>query len=302
MNRKDLYHGFNEVDDDILERSETSSKSKKKPIWLKWGAIVACLCLVVGIAIPVLNHRGGPGSKDPIHDDVAPFFYNGCYYETVDDPEILAIYGLPKKITPDMAGDHVAYIDVNYDEGFASLKATPIQTDMELYMYAPAPSDAVYVYREGETYMAAIFCNFEMFDSSNTSHELTELYRVYNIEAAEDIASISEVDWHRDKVIGATVTDQKEISDFYDMTAALWSYGNDDFQKLMFSGYQDEETQQKAHIAFADDSRVLRIETASGLRLYISLYPGFNWMSSSGTMSYYQINEQMHAWIDRNLD
>ena len=171
-----------------------------------------------------------------------------------------------------------------------------------LYMYAPAPSDAVYVYREGETYMAAIFCNFEMFDSSNTSHELTELYRVYNIEAAEDIASISEVDWHRDKVIGATVTDQKEISDFYDMTAALWSYGNDDFQKLMFSGYQDEETQRKAHIAFADDSRVLRIETASGLRLYISLYPGFNWMSSSGTMSYYQINEQMHAWIDRNLD
>ena len=27
MNRKDLYNGFNEVDDDILERSETASKS-----------------------------------------------------------------------------------------------------------------------------------------------------------------------------------------------------------------------------------------------------------------------------------
>lgn len=301
MNRKDLYKGFNEVDDDILERSETASRSKKKPVWLKWGAIAACLCFVARIAIPVLSPRGGPGSKDPV-GDVAPFFLNGCYYETVDDPEILAIYGLPEKITPDLAGDHVAYIDVNYDEGFASFEATPVQTDNEVYVYVPAPSDAVYVYREGETYMAAIFCNFEMFDSSNTNYELTELYRVYNIETAEDIASISEVDWHRKKVIGATVTDQKEISDFYDMTASLWSYGNDDFQELMFSGFQDEETQQKAHVAFADDSRVLRVETTSGLRLYISLHPSFNWMSSSGTMSYYQVDEQMHAWINRNLN
>lgn len=301
MNRKDLYNGFNEVDDDILERSETVSKSKKKPMWLKWGAIAACLCLVVSIAIPVLHHKGGPGSKDPV-GDVAPFFLNGCYYETVDDPEILAIYGLPEKITPDMAGDHVAYIDVNYDEGFASFEATPLQTDNEVYVYAPAPSDAVYVYREGETYMAAIFCNFEMFDSSNTNYELTELYRVYNIKSAEDIASISEVDWHRDKVIGAAVTNRTEIRDFYDITASLWSYGNDDFQKLMFSGYQDEETQQKAHIAFADDSRVLRVETTSGLRLYISLHPSFDWICGGGTMSYFKIDEQMHAWIDRNLN
>ena len=54
MNRKDLYNAVNEVDDDILERSETASRSKKKPVWLKWGAIAACLCLVVSIAIPVL--------------------------------------------------------------------------------------------------------------------------------------------------------------------------------------------------------------------------------------------------------
>ena len=47
MNRKDLYNGFNEVDDDILERSETVFKNKKKPVWLKWGAMAACLCLVI---------------------------------------------------------------------------------------------------------------------------------------------------------------------------------------------------------------------------------------------------------------
>ena len=301
MNRKDLYNGFNEVDDDILERSETVSKSKKKPMWLKWGAIAACLCLVVSIAIPVLHHKGGPNSDDPLQGDAAPFFHNGCYCETVDDPEILKKYGLPRKITADMAGDHVAYIEINYDEGFVSFEATPVKTDMELYVYAPAPSSGVYVYREGDTYMAAIFCNFEMFGSSNTNYELTELYRVYNIEGAEDIASISEVDWHNNKVIGATVTDVQEISEFYNLTVALWSYGNDDFQKAMFDGIPEEE-QQEMHTAFADDLRSIRIETVTGLCFYISLFPSYDWMSSSGTMSYYQINEQMHAWIDRNLN
>ena len=47
MNRKDLYHSFNEVDDDILERSETTEKKSKRPAWVKWGAMAACLCLVV---------------------------------------------------------------------------------------------------------------------------------------------------------------------------------------------------------------------------------------------------------------
>ena len=51
MDRNDLYNSFNEVDDDILERSETASKEKKKLVWLKWAAAVACLCLVVGISM-----------------------------------------------------------------------------------------------------------------------------------------------------------------------------------------------------------------------------------------------------------
>ena len=82
MNRKDLYNGFNEVDDDILERSETVSKSKKKPVWLKWGAIAACLCLAVSIAIPVLFQQ----SPDIPHDTMDPsdgpssFVVNGVSY------------------------------------------------------------------------------------------------------------------------------------------------------------------------------------------------------------------------------
>ena len=53
MNRKDLYQSLNQIDDDILERSEVVVKRKKKPMWIKWGTMAACLAtaIIVGIFI-----------------------------------------------------------------------------------------------------------------------------------------------------------------------------------------------------------------------------------------------------------
>ena len=47
MNRKNLYRSFNEVDDYILERSESVVHRKKHSIWMKWWAIAACLCFII---------------------------------------------------------------------------------------------------------------------------------------------------------------------------------------------------------------------------------------------------------------
>lgn len=63
-----------------------------------------------------------------------------------------------------------------------------------------------------------------------------------------------------------------------------------------------EENQQEAHTAFADDRRNLRIETASGLRFFISFYLNYDWIEGGGTMSYFKIDNQMHGWIERNLN
>ncbi len=60
MNDKNLYRGIGEIDDDILERSEKITVGRKKPAWLKWGAMAACLCLVVAGAVSVLT----PGSDE----------------------------------------------------------------------------------------------------------------------------------------------------------------------------------------------------------------------------------------------
>ncbi len=284
------------IDDDMIQTVEALRQKKKRSVWLKWGALAACLCLVISIAIPVLHYKAGSDKQDSAQA-LAVLRFNGMYYEAVDVPEILEKYGLPSEITVDMAGEHLEYLK---SDGGAGYECAPIETDIELYQYAPSPCRGVLVLRDGERWYAAMFCNFYQFDS-NTSVELTELYRVYGIESADHIASITEMGDSNWRESGKSVTDRQEISEFYDMTVALWSYGNDEYQELLYGDIPGEE-QPEFHNAVAKDRRNLCIETTTGLRFFIAFYPTYDWINGGGTMSYFKIDEQMHAWIDRNLN
>ena len=89
--------------------------------------------------------------------------------------------------------------------------------------------------------------------------------------------------------------------DGYSITTALLSYGNDDYQEMLYGGIPEED-QQAFHSAVADDRRNLRIETTDGICFFIAFYPNYNWIYGTGALSYYQINEAMHDWINRNLN
>ena len=296
MTNENILDAIGGINENAVQDAKAYKRPKSKR-WFRWGAMAACLCLVIGIAIPILHHKGKGGidHQDPLQDTAA-FELNGKFYEVVETPEVLEKYGLPSKITEDVAGDHVAYLKSDGDDSY---ECTPIETDMELYQYNPAAFDGVYVLRNGETWCAALFCNFYQFDS-NTNCSLTELYRVYGIESADDIKSITEMDNNNENETGTPVVERQEITEFYNMTIALGSYGNDDFQAEVF-GNIPEEKQQEAHSAFADNRRNLRIETASGLRFFIAFYPNYDWIEGGGTMSYFKIDNQMRNWIERNV-
>lgn len=92
MNRKDLYNSFHEVDDDILERSETATQSRKKPAWLKWSAMAACLCLLVGGALlsRILSQPSAGGGANPSPggawpEDVDPLIASVAVYPVTED-------------------------------------------------------------------------------------------------------------------------------------------------------------------------------------------------------------------------
>ena len=294
MTNENILDAIGGINENAVQDAKAYKRPKSKR-WFRWGAMAACLCLVVGIAIPILHHKGGIDHQDPLQDTAA-FELNGKFYEVVETPEVLEKYGLPSKITEDVAGDHVAYLKSDGDDSY---ECTPIETDMELYQYNPAASDGVYVLRDGEAWYAALFCNFYQFDS-NTNCSLTELYRVYGIESADDIKSITEMDNNNENETGTPVVERQEITEFYNMTIALGSYGNDDFQAEVF-GNIPEEKLQEAHSAFAENQRNLRVETKDGLRFFIAFYPSYNWIYGGGTMSYFKIDNQMRNWIERNV-
>lgn len=291
MTNENILDAIGGINENAVQDAKAYKRPKSKR-WFRQGAMAACLCLVVGIAIPILHHKGGIDHQDPLQDTAA-FELNGKFYEVVETPEVLEKYGLPSKITEDVAGDHVAYLKSDGDDSY---ECTPIETDMELYQYNPAASDGVYVLRNGETWCAALFCNFYQFDS-NTNCSLTELYRVYGIESADDIKSITEMDNNNENETGTPVVERQEITEFYNMTIALGSYGNDDFQAEVF-GNIPEEKLQEAHSAFAENQRNLRVETKDGLRFFIAFYPSYNWIYGGGTMSYFKIDNQMRNWIE----
>ncbi len=59
MKEEKLFDAVTDIRDDIIERAEKYEFRKKKSTWVKWGALAACGCLVVGTGVFVLNNIGG---------------------------------------------------------------------------------------------------------------------------------------------------------------------------------------------------------------------------------------------------
>lgn len=64
MNGKKLLEAVGEVNDSYVEEAAGYRKSRKAPLWLRWGAVAACLCIAVLGGSLLL--RGGEGlTPDP---------------------------------------------------------------------------------------------------------------------------------------------------------------------------------------------------------------------------------------------
>ena len=304
MTRKDLYLSFNKIDDDILERSEMQKK-KVTFRWVKWGAVVACLCLVVGVLVSmvtaIFNAKGGYSSQDNVPVVPALLYFQGALYECCDWKEGLERVGLPTEITAEMVGEHVAYIEKG---GIVDYEESAKQTDKELFQYAPAPTRAVYILRDGEKYMAVLFCRTYFPDDVNAYCDLAEVYRFFDISEASDIASIAQTDWNKGKVIGTEITDADRIEEFYTITTDITTFislDNDAFQNIVFDGIP-EEKQEEAYNTFADDLQVIRVETKNGFHFYLQYYPQYGYIYSGHAMAYHQVTPELKQWFETNME
>lgn len=283
MRKEEFAEAFGDINEKHIAEARADRKAKK-PVWIKWGAMAACLCLVVGIAIPVLNPKGGPGQDDDLRP-LNVIEYNGAYYEGIDMAEknVLDTYNLPHEITSDMIGSSLG----------AGLDHNGEQTGQVFYQYAPyadivtitteleqeRAQRAVYIVEDGGAYSFALFCNFVPFDS-NTHTEASEMFAVYGVDAAEDIASIT---IGKDKI-----TDADQIEALFDNLNSSYAMGNDDYQNTVFKGMSEEE-QQALSIELADSMIEVQIVTTDGVVINnLCYYPTINYVSWA--LNYYKLD------------
>ena len=314
MKNERLLDAFGQIDEEFVEEADPEKRKKakkkakkksKKNVWVKWGAMAACMCLVVGILVPVVNSlfnaKGGGDFQDGVTAETALIYYQGALYQCCFAEDALKRAGLPTEITADLAGSHVAYLEMG---GAVDYQETITETDKELFQYAPAPTRAVYILRDGDNYMAALFCRTYYPDDKDAYTDLAEIYRFFDISDASDIVSIAQTDWNRGKVTGAEITEASAIEEFYTLTTditRLVSMGNDEFQSIVFDGIP-EEKQPEAHNAFADDLKIIRVETKDGLRFYLQYYPNYGFLECTHAMAYHTVTPELKLWFETNMD
>lgn len=64
MKKEELFEAIGDINEDYVNDARKDSKKKARPIWMKVGALAACVCLVVGMAT-MLPRNGNEGPHQP---------------------------------------------------------------------------------------------------------------------------------------------------------------------------------------------------------------------------------------------
>ena len=78
MNAKKFSDAMSELDSKYIDEALNYKKKAKKPVWVKWGAMAACLCLIVVAIITVpsmLTPQESDGGAGGTIADAPPMVY-----------------------------------------------------------------------------------------------------------------------------------------------------------------------------------------------------------------------------------
>lgn len=307
MKRKKISETLENISQKYIDEATFYSgkgKTASKSAWFQWVAAAACLALVVSIGIPAAGNLLKTQNDKSTIDSVLLIEYENAYFEIVENnPTALEKHGLEKEVSEEIIGNHIAYFQKKSPEDERSIYIVAQgETDIELLEYAPAPYKGVRIFRDGEKYYFALFCNYLV--KSDECLPISDAFAVYGVDEASDIVSITPVkndnSW---EARGEAVTDSKLIFDFYNELTSLSVYSFDDYHNLVFAdelakfeeGGQDIGSE--AYTRVEEDRKDLVIETKDGLRFAIYYYPSYGWINVSATMSYYKMTSGISEWF-----
>ena len=279
-----------------------------KNVRFKWGVIAACLILAV-IVIPLAGNLLTIQSDKKTVDSILLIEYEKAYLEVIEsNPQTLKKHGLETEVTEELIGKHIAYLKKETpDDERSNYVVSEEKTDLELFEYAPAPYKAVRIFRDGETYYYALFCNYLI--KTSECLPVTDGFEVYGVTKSSDIVSITPVasgnSW---KASGKAITDSGSIDAFYKEISTLSAYSFDDYHNAVFADEleelegTDQDIDSEAYSDLAEDRKDIVIETKEGLRFAIWYYPSYGWINEPATMSYYRMTSDISEWFSKYVE
>lgn len=155
MKKKEWNEGLDHLDPALVEKyvaqkEELAQKKRQRAVWLRWGALAACLAVIVGVALSALKPPKVPVWEDAIYsaEDIAKWFgaakYDGVatnaytkvyvpdakylYIDEIPDVEYLDIYRRDRKKMEIDKKEFVEFVD-----GFLPKLASALHADIPQY-------------------------------------------------------------------------------------------------------------------------------------------------------------------------
>lgn len=141
MNSQKFSEAMSEIDNQYVEETIQYKAKARKPVWVKWGAMAACLCLLIGGAVMYQNLNtpsrpgSGPGAQPggSISEEIDPIISSLAVYPasedirdvenaTIDEVDETTAYAMP---------DLGAYLPTQLPDGYTFGNAGVYETTMK---------------------------------------------------------------------------------------------------------------------------------------------------------------------------
>lgn len=148
MNSQKFSEAMSEIDNQYVEETIQYKAKVRKPVWVKWGAMAACLCLLIGGAVMYQNLNtpsspgAGPGAQPggSISKEINPIISSLAVYpasEDIRDVENATIEEVDETTAytmPDLGAYLPTQLPDGYTFGNASVYETTMKNGTKYYM------------------------------------------------------------------------------------------------------------------------------------------------------------------------
>ena len=175
MNAKKFSDAMSELDTKYVDEALNYKKKEKKPAWMKWGAMAACLCAIVMVAIPVIQHYNYVTDNEPqreltVAEAISYEPLGALYPETILDGYVLEDNTV--KLYDEAVMKAVYYNDSIGDVLTITIAAKEYFGDVEQDTILQDKNGGTRIYLESGNYMVAYYFSTQDIASIENFEEM----------------------------------------------------------------------------------------------------------------------------------